>query len=391
MKQILNNVRFLLVLLSILFFLSLTTGCWSSKEIESLSLVVGTALDKGEELTDKGEYQENTPITLTMQLVNPQAMGTGKQGGESQQKPYINVSDTEFSIKSASEEISLRREGIVFGQHQKLMVIGEDLIKEVSLQQLLDPLIRDRDTRDSCLVFIAKGKASKALESNETSVIPSFHLIEISENQQSTKTMPPMSLAKLTGIMQSESSFLLQNISSRNGEVKFEGAAIIKGKTKKLIGFFSKEELEGLTWITGNGKGGIVETFGQETGQPIVYEIASMKSFIQPRINGNNISFDVNIESEGRLSENWIVSGKLFENEILKNAEKAVEKEVKRLVENVVEKMQKEYEVDVAGFGNRLRIEHPKIWGEIKKDWDQTFSEVPIKYNINLTIQDDGV
>ncbi|TKH13706.1 spore gernimation protein GerC, partial [Peribacillus simplex] len=40
--------------------------------------------------------------------------------------------------------------------------------------------------------------------------------------------------------------------------------------------------------------------------------------------------------------------------------------------------------------GNRLRIEHPKVWNKVKKDWDRTFSEAPIKYDVKLTIKDYG-
>jgi spore germination protein len=175
-----------------------------------------------------------------------------------------------------------------------------------------------------------------------------------------------------------------------NGDVKFAGAAVIDGKTHKMTGTLNEEELEGVTWITGKGKGGVVKSFDEETGQLIVYEIESMKSTIIPRVNGNNISFDVNIESEGRLSETWVDLGNTFKNEFLKKAEKSSEKEVERLVRSVVEKMQKEYQVDVAGFGNRLRIEKPKVWQKVKKDWDQTFSETLINYNIKLTIKDYG-
>jgi spore germination protein len=177
---------------------------------------------------------------------------------------------------------------------------------------------------------------------------------------------------------------------STNGEVKFSGAAVIEGKTKKLRGFLKEEELEGLTWITGKGKGGLVKSFDKETSQPIMYEVMSMKSKIIPHVNGKNISFDVNIESEGRLSENWVVSEKTSENKFLKNAEKAAEEEVNRLVNNVLEIMQEDYQVDVAGFGNQLRIKHPKVWEKVKKDWDQTFSEVPIKYNVKLNINEYG-
>lgn len=112
--------------------------------------------------------------------------------------------------------------------------------------------------------------------------------------------------------MRSGSSFLLQNVISIKGETKFAGAAVIKGKTKKLMGFLNEQELEGVVWINGKRNGGVVKTFDKESKKLIIYEIKSIKSKIIPHVNGNNISFDVNIESEGRLSENWMQSGKDF-------------------------------------------------------------------------------
>ena len=67
------------------------------------------------------------------------------------------------------------------------------------------------------------------------------------------------------------------------------------------------------------------KTFDKESKKLIIYEIKSIKAKSY-HVNGNNISFDVNIESEGRLSENWMQSGKDFENEFLKREEKAIEK-----------------------------------------------------------------
>jgi spore germination protein len=126
-------------------------------------------------------------------------------------------------------------------------------------------------------------------------------------------------------------------ISSKN-EVKFAGAAVIKGKTNKLIGFFNEEELEGLTWITGKGKGGLVKSYNKKTGQVMTYEIKSMKSLIESHIKGNEISFNVKIESKGRLIENWDVPEKPDNNAYLKQIEEAAEQVVKRRVGNVLEK-----------------------------------------------------
>lgn len=397
MKQSNNNVRSLKGILSILVLLFLT-GCWSSNEIEEIGLSVGLALDEGKESTIEkelkqqgGGYNQTEKITMTYQIVNPQGTGSESKGGGSQQKPYLNISETGDSIHQMSREISLRSERPIFGPHLKVIVISEDLVRKYRLEQLVDQQLRDNEIRPSCLVFISKGRANETLESKESGKIPTFRLIGISDNEyRTTRILPPMPLAKLEGKIHSGSSFLLQNVISTNGEVKFSGASVITGKTKKLLGFLNEEEMEGLTWITGKGKGGLVKSFDAATNQPIIYEVKTMKSKITPHVNGNNIAFDVKIESEGRLSENWVVSGETSENKFLKKAEKAAEEEVKRLVNNVGEKMQKDYQVDVAGFGNRLRIEHPKVWEKVKKDWDQTFSEIPIEYNVKLTIMDYG-
>jgi spore germination protein len=288
-------------------------------------------------------------------------------------------------------ELSLRSDTPLTSPHMKVMVISEALARAYSLEQLVDQTLRDNDFRPSCLVFISKGRASDTLESKTAGEIPAFHLYGMIDNTyRTTRILPPMPLIKLASKIQTGSSFLMQNVLSANGEIKFAGAGIIKGETSKMIGFLNEEELDGLAWITGKGKGGLVKSFDKKTGQLIVYEIESMKSHIQPHVKGDNISFDVHIESVGRLSESWMTSGSAFNNQFLQNAQKTSEKKVKYLVTNVLEKMQTKYKVDVAGFGNQLRIKQPRTWMRVKENWDQTFSEVPINYDVKLMIKDYG-
>ncbi|MFD0693618.1 Ger(x)C family spore germination C-terminal domain-containing protein [Paenibacillus sp. GCM10027628] len=35
-------------------------------------------------------------------------------------------------------------------------------------------------------------------------------------------------------------------------------------------------------------------------------------------------------------------------------------------------------------MSEQVRIHYPKVWEQIKEDWDQTFSTVPIKYTVKL-------
>ncbi|OIB03025.1 spore gernimation protein GerC [Paenibacillus sp. LC231] len=390
-------MRILLSALLVFIILPLT-GCWSNKEIEDLALIVGTSMDlekqggpREESAGQAGGQPHRNRITITNQFVTSETTGKGTKTGSSPQKAYNNVSETGDAILPTLRNMVLRIDKRAFAEHSKVIIIGENLARTLDMQKILDFYIREQEMRPSGLLLIARNRASQTLESNKPMDIPAFQLVEMTHGHgRTTKILPPTTITKIEGKLHSGASFLLQNVVSTKGEIKFTGAAVIEGKTKKLRGFLNEKDLEGLTWISGNGKGGLVKSVDRETGQPIIYEVISMKSKIIPHVNGNNISFDIKIESEGRIAEHWVVSEKSIDTDFLKRVEKAVEEEVERLVENVLDKIQHEYKTDVAGFGNQLRIRYPRIWKTTKKDWDQIFSEVPMKSEVKVTIKDYG-
>lgn len=375
------------------------TGCFSSHEIEELSISVGLAIDKAAKTTiekqldkENGAYPKKDLITLTHQIINPKADGLENKGG-SQQKSYNNISETGDSFHQVIREVSLRNDRPIIFHHTKVIIIGEKAARALSLDQLLSFFFRDNEMRPSCQVFISRGIARNLMETKKAGEIPAIRILGIADNLYRTSRMlPPLSLVKIESQIHSGSSFLVQNIIGSNGEIKFSGASVINGKTNKLIGFLSEEEVEGITWLSGKGKGGVIKIHENKTGQIIIYESKSMQSKIIPHVaNGKITSFDVKIKTDGRITENWNGSDQIEEKKYHKNAEKALEEEVKRLVKNTVEKMQGEFHVDVGGFGTQMRIKYPSLWEKVKKDWDQTFSEVPVHCKVELLITDSGV
>ncbi|MGG0722584.1 Ger(x)C family spore germination protein [Bacillus mycoides] len=393
MNQSIKSRKIFIGITSIVFLL-LLTGCWSSHEIEELGFAVGLAIDKGKEtkiekeIEEKGGgYKKKNLITTTYQFVKAQSSSDGGKGGVSQQKAYMNVAETSDSLHQSIREVALRRQRPIIFHHTKVIVVSESIARTYNLTQLLDIYVRDNEMRPSCFIMVSKGLASDVLKSKESGEIPAFRLIEIEDNQyRSSRILPPMPLAKLPGKVKSGASFLLPNVISINGEVKYVGAAVMKGSTKKLRGFLNENELEGLMWITAKGKSGLVKSYDKKTGKLVMYEVKTMKSKITPHVKGDKISFDVNVQSVGRLSESWAESEGAFKNAFLKR----VEQEVKRLVHRTLQKIQKEYKTDVAGFSTSLKIEYPKVWKKVEKDWDKVFSKTPIKYNVKLTIEDYG-
>lgn len=371
----------LLLSFMLISILVLLTGCWSNKPIEDLNIIIGSSVDK----------DQNQRIKSTLQYVVPEAMAKKAGGSSSEQKPYINVSAVANSLEPAGWKTTLKREGIIFGPHQKSIVVSEEIARETPLRQLMDLYYRDIDIRGSSHIFISKGRADQTLETKEQNVIPALRIAEIATQSFTTEVLMDSTLMKIWGMMNSGSSFLLQMLDSSSGEVSFNGAAVI-GSSSKLIGTLNKEEVQGINWLKGQGKGGYVKAYLKEEDKPTYYQIVSMKSKIKPHVKGKNISFDVLIESEGRIAEYWNPHFKsAFDEKNVENMEKAAEKEVQRLIESVMKKTQKELKVDVVGFGNQLRIKEPKLFNKIKDHWDEDFSKASIHYKVDLSIKDYGM
>ena len=172
-------MQFYLALLSMLVLLFLT-GCWSSKEVEELSLTAGIALDKGKDSTiekedEEGGYSKRNLITATYQIVSSQAQSKGN----GQQKRYINVSETGDSIHQIVRELSLKRESEMFSPHLKNIVISDSLVRTYSLEQLLEQYLRDNEVRLSSMILISKGLAKEVLESNKKEKSQHFVCLEL--------------------------------------------------------------------------------------------------------------------------------------------------------------------------------------------------------------------
>ncbi|WP_071459633.1 Ger(x)C family spore germination protein [Bacillus massilinigeriensis] len=384
---------FLLTFLCSSFLLS---GCWSSREIEELGLNVGIALDKGDKVAENMGRVEETPdssgflFTNTYQYVNISAVPSGSKDGGSGQKQYVNISEVGGTNHQIIREVSLREENPIMFQHTKVIVVSGDLLKDTSMRKLLDLFLRDNEMRLSCIVLVTKGSAKEVLNLKDPSVIPSLRLVGIGDNvYRSTKILKPMTLTRLQGNIYSNNSYLIQNVVSKSGEVRFSGAAVFSGKTNKLIGYLKEEDLTGVTMITGEAKGGIIKVNEGKKGRQRDFEIKTIKSTITPKVLNGKISFHINIAAQGRLSENWFLSHRPI-NQVLTQSEKEIKKSMEQRLTQALKMTQKKYKADVIGLGERLRIKYPRTWEKVKSNWDSTFANVPVTYSVEVNITDYG-
>ncbi|WP_372632257.1 Ger(x)C family spore germination protein [Cohnella sp.] len=364
------------------------SGCWSSNEIDRLSVLTGVALDRNESENAASEGR----LAVTIQILTAGASEPNSSQGKSTAKPYVNLIATGNSVFEAIREMSLRTDKPPIGHHLKAIVVSADLAKRNSLEHLLDFFMRDNDIRPGSLVFVSSGQANRVFELKRGEEIPSFHMAGITENRYRTsKILPPTTLGKIKGDVKADASLLLPNIIAQDGKLRLSGAGVIRGKTKKLVGLLSEEEVLGVVWATGSGKGGVLSTIDPSTRRPVVYEVDSMNSAIRSFVSGDRVSFSVSIRSIGRIMENWSKPDESSEQRFLDRQARLFERKISDLVERTIEKLQRDCKADVLGFRDRLRIEHPRDWERFKSNWDERFAQADIKVDVRIRIEDYGL
>ncbi|WP_435164338.1 Ger(x)C family spore germination protein [Paenibacillus glycanilyticus] len=390
-----RSLKFLAQLLAAAILIT-QSGCWSSNEIEDLAVYAGMALDTGEESPEEktfeqegGSYSKQNKITATVQIV-PLKTGS-KDEVKGKTSPYTNITGTGDSILEIFRQFSLRLNKPIIGHHLKIIVISSQLLQQRNIKQVTNFMLRDNDIRPSVKIFLSSGKALEALTIKTPDEVPSFYINDVVQNQfRTSKIMDAVLLTDLDAMMHSKQSFILQNIIQAKKHIEFSGAGIIKGDTGRWIGNLTQEDVECIDWLTNQGDSGTIKTY-DEQGNPITYEMKAMKTRIRVESDQDNqLTFQVHVETKGRISEDWDMQGNPALRSYQKEIEKLFKSKLTSMIEHLLSAMQNRYKVDVAKFCQAVRIQKPGLWKEVKSNWDEAFSASKINLDIDLQITDFG-
>lgn len=376
---------------------ALLTGCWSNNEIEDLALYTGLALDSGQPAPTEKEFEaksssyvKQNKVMATIQVVPTQSEGSKSKPEIEAPRSFQNVSGSGDSILEIFRQFSIRLDRPVIGHHLKVIVLSADLLKKQTIEQMSDFVLRDNDIRPSTMVFVTEGNARETLMSAKEKEVPSFHIVKMVRNQSRTsKVLDPVTLSRLDAMSHAKKSFVLQNIITGGGEMEFAGAGIIKGSTGHWAGKLNQEDTECLSWLRSEASNGVIKSYDRNN-EPLTYELKSMKSKITPRVEGDRISFEVKISTEGRYSETWRAGGAPSSHAYAEKAGAILEERLAGMMQSLMRKLQKEYKTDVAGFGDQLAMEKPAVWNKVKDNWDEIFSRSKVKFTYDLKITDFG-
>ena len=143
----LTNLKIIILILTLI---PLMTGCYNYQELNNLSIVTGTSIEK-----------ENNKYKITIQVVNPKKNDDARSSSQPAFITYSQVSDT---LQEAYRNIVLTSSRRIYGSHINVLIISED-IAEKDIRETIDFIFRNPEIRKEFYVLLSK-TPSKLLELN---------------------------------------------------------------------------------------------------------------------------------------------------------------------------------------------------------------------------------
>lgn len=380
---------------AILFFIFTVSlvfsGCWDYKEINQLEIVSGFAVDKD---TNTGKY------IITVEFVKP------TEGGTSNISEILTAEGN--TILEAGRNIILKRGTRPYWNHAKIIIVGKEIAEE-SIIPLLDLVYRSNQVRTDIYLLVSKDKTAgeilyKGAENQKINngTIISFDIDEGFENGKGIGKYPLNYLFTFIDNLSREGiSGTLPLVFNRpngyNTDTIVEGTAVFK--EDKMIGCLDGDETQTYLYTQGTEIYPPIvlyenENINGDEDKPnarISLEVKRYKKKIKPIYKNGKITIQININIDTSISE--ISNSKIdyMSKEGIRILEEDAKNKIKKDINNLIYKVQKEYKSDIFGFGAAIKRNNPKLWKQIKNDWNEKFIGLDTEIDVDLKIRTSGL
>ena len=389
----------------VLILLVSATGCWNRREPENLAHALGIGFD----IDDTGKYR------VFVQLSNPEGAGAASQpsGNTSSADPAWTVSAVGRTPYEAlfntvplfSRELSVAHVGVI--------VISERLAQQ-GIGPILDVLERERTLRTTTRIMVARGDVGKVMSAKvpleKVTSLGISRAVTVSERERSglpvkyatdvidTLAQPgkePL-LAQITVLDEQGHT---RNEASKDGDTNKEtnpkpplrlaGAAVFRGD--RMVGWMDERETRGWGWLTNmvNRTIMVIELPDAGEGEYMTVVISQVTNKLKPRIDGDNIRFELKIFADGNIEDQTASTDFFHSRENVASMNSRVATAIRNDVEKALRTAQS-FNADVFGLGWLLYRTKYKEWKKVDDRWDEIFPQISVDMDIRVDVRRSG-
>ncbi|MFE5321366.1 Ger(x)C family spore germination protein [Paenibacillus sp. NPDC056579] len=381
----------LLLLLGVMILL--LSGCWNRRELNTLGIQLGTAIDKR-----GNEFQ------VAVQVVEPSAVAAKKESGTyAPVVMYKTTAPTVFEAFRKLTEISPRK---IYASHIRVLVLGESLARE-GIGKVLDLLSRDSEPRTDFYIMVARdteaeqilkiltplekipsNKLYASLEASSRAWAPTttFTLDQLINELVGPGINPVLSGIEVLGDpQQGEKKQNVEQILPA-ARLRFSNLAVFK--RDKLVGWLSEDESKGYNYIMDNVKSTVGHVKCPDGGN-VVIETLRTNSKIKVVMEEGQPVIEIVMKNQSSVGE---VECKinLEDPETIRMLETKTEDIITERMKKAVSVTQTKFKSDIFGFGQAIYRSEPKTWKRLQADWSEHFTHLKVRYKVDVIIRKLG-
>ncbi|WP_312643647.1 Ger(x)C family spore germination protein [Hydrogenoanaerobacterium sp.] len=365
-------IYLLLVLCMFLF-----SGCWNYIEINEQANVSGIAIDKG---------QNGKKYHITAELIS---ISSGEKGAGV--STSIVEADGNTILETIRRMISISSKKLYFG-HCRVMVLSKDIAEE-GIAPILDFAMRDAELRLTIDLVISKADTAKEILMQKPILekIVSYEIDEMLQTNykilyesQKAQAYQFNNVLGADGISPVVPAFEVVKTNKEETTFKLSGIAIFN--EDKLIGFLDEDETKTFLFVRNKVKDGVLSIqINDAEDDFIAIEIFGNKTKVKPVKQDGELSIEIETQTDMSI-EQISANNKMTQQEF----EDVFTAQLEQKMIGVIHKVQKDFKVDIFGFGNMINQKNPKLWEEYQSNWDETFKTLKVKVKSKVEVKSSG-
>ncbi|MBB3126648.1 spore germination protein KC [Paenibacillus rhizosphaerae] len=373
----------------------LTGGCWDSQELNTLSIISATSIDR-----NNGKWE------ISFQVVIPQSIATQTGGGSAgSQSPTTIFSTKGRSIAEAMQNASLETSRKLFFAHNSVLILSEEVARQEGVGEILDFFLRPFESRETMSVLLTKGKASNLLEvliplekisgnaiqriidlsQKNLSMVQNMRLIDFARMIASPDESAMAPELEVSGDLTKQSSLDALKKTRNEAVIKLGELGIFR--KDKLVGWISQKDSSSVAWLSDRVSSMMVvfpcSTKAQKE-QLISYRVMKSSTKLEPKvIHGKSIIF-AKIQATGAIDEAGC-NLDLKQPSVIRELERTISKQIGDDVMTTWSHLQG-MNVDLGGFMNAIHRKDPATWRKLMKS-KRPIEDISLRVQVKINIE----
>ncbi|WP_068775985.1 Ger(x)C family spore germination protein [Paenibacillus sp. FJAT-26967] len=338
----------------LLLLVTLLTGCWSSKDLQTMAYATTLVID----------YVEDKYV-IHAQFLNFSNIAKNESTQIGQEVPIWIGKSEGTTVTEAMTTFYATSQLRVFWGHLKAIVVTENMMKR-GLREVYDEMNRFHQIRFNVLIYGTNEPATKLLSLKSLLNFSPLESLLARPGQfydQKSLILPVYGFKFIAQLNEAGNSTLLPSLSIRNGiwteDTTNKGMFDIDGayffNDLEYTAWMPISDLLGARWLQTKLSRSPINVPNDKPFAALM--VQNPKFVITPLIEGDEVRYNIEVKLSSYVNE---LRENISENDLKKAAEKVIEDEIRTTYNKAILK-----KVDVYMLSKTLYRGHPHVWKRI--------------------------